>query len=111
MKDCASYLLFKARAVGELVFKLNNAVFNQVVADMRPALVLRIFFVRSSRKLYRTARNFEFVRARALSNALDDVAITVARAKLHLRVSTRRVFAEDWINEANVLEEVAPVQG
>ena len=36
--------------------------------------------------------------------------IAVARVKLHPRISRRRIIAQDRINEAHALEEVAPVE-
>src|ERR1043165_1617558 len=55
-------------------------------------------------------RHFQLIAMRALGYALDDVTITVARGELHTRIRLRRVFAQDRINEAHVLEEVAPIQ-
>ncbi len=106
----AAQALAGARAVVESLFELRLAVVDEVVADVRVRLRLGVRGVGLRGQLDRRARHLGLARVRALGDALDDVAVAVARLEVHQPVDARGVFAEDGIDEADRLEEVAPVE-
>ncbi len=109
-QDRAHDALARARAVTEDLFEPDHVVADEVVADVRARGLRRRPRGRVGGQPQRAARHFQFVRAGALRDALDDVAVAVARVEVHARVDARRVFAEQRIDEAHRLEEVAPVE-
>ena len=83
--------LARARPIGEVFFQLRAAVVDQVVADVRVQTVGRFGCLRSH--AHGCVRHVEFGRARAFADALDNVAVAVARGEVHPRIDAGRVSA------------------
>ena len=75
--------------------------------------VRRIFIggARCFSHLQSGARNFEFTLFRAFTNALDHVAIAIARGEIHSRINLGRIFGQLWIDQAYFFKELFPIEG
>jgi hypothetical protein len=81
---------------------------DEVVADMaQPRLGL--FAQRRARQLDGGARHFRFAALAAPRQRLDRVAIAVAAAEVHAWINSRRIRAQRLLDQAHVLDELAPV--
>ena len=90
--------------------ELGPARAREVVADMGVAqVVARQAHGGLGRELDRLARELGFGQRASLGHLLDRMAVAVASREVHSRVDIRRVFAQGLLDEAQGLDELAPV--
>src|SRR6185312_8601261 len=92
------------RPLGEREGERALAPIDQEVADV----VLAAIGLRR-RQLDRLLRDRTLLELAASREPLDDVAIAIARRKLHLRVAAGRIAAQHVIDDRQILDELAPV--
>ncbi len=92
--------------------QLRPALVDQVVTDVRGAGIgagCRLHG-RRARQLDRPARHLALVHGALFCHRLGGVAIAVAGGKIHPAVNIGRIVAQRLIDDAQVLDEIAPLQ-
>ncbi len=99
--------------VSKVNFQVAQAIVHEVITDMDfgPGIFAVPTFPEGLfRELDGGARDLEFVRARALADSFNDVAVAIARRKLHLRISACGILAQQRLDQADALEKISPVK-
>ena len=92
-----------------LRFELPPAAANQVVADVRAARVRRLLG-NLPRAFDALQRDAHLAFAGRIGQLLDRVAIAIAAAEIHPAVDAGRVALQHLLDQADALEELAPVE-
>ncbi len=88
------------------VFELRQTRVDQVIADMRGALIVG---VGALGELQCRVGHFVFRTAAVFRNRLDHVPVTIARGEIHLRVGAARIAAQHAFDRAQGFDEIAPI--
>ncbi len=91
------------------IFKPCTPRIPQVITDM--PFPSRCFDGCAGSEFNCRARHLLLAKVRVARQFLDDIAIAVAGAKIHLRVDTRRILAQDLFRAAGLLDETLPIRG
>jgi hypothetical protein len=84
------------------------ALVDQVIADVSGGLA-RLTRGNHFAEFDRLAGNLEFTEMTALGDGFNGVAIAIAGGEIHRRINSRRLSAEDLLDNAHLLHELAPV--
>ena len=87
------------------------AIVDQVITDMRAAVIATARLGCLIGKCDGLAGDFGFGQRRTFADLFDHVAVMVTRRKIHGRVDTAGIGAQDRLDHAHLLDELAPLHG
>src|SRR5215203_6805242 len=102
----AAQCLARSWLITEFRFEKCKAGIDQVVADV----FLGTFAFTFSSEINCCLRDLEFAGSSSFADSLDDVAITIARGKLHPAINSSGILSQYRLDQTDLLKEVVPVE-